>query len=272
MSKTILITGSTDGIGKLTAIQLAKQGHTIYLHGRNAKKLAKTVTDIKALSKNEHIQGFIADFSDVQSVQNMAHQIHNEVSKLDVLINNAGIFNSPVSKSSQGLDIRFAVNYVAPYILTQALIPLLEKSVQPRIVNLSSAAQSPVSEAVLIGKEEVAVQAAYAQSKLALTMWNTHLAATHKNITSIAVNPGSLLNTKMANEAYGQHWSPADKGANILYDLAINEAYTANSGEYFDNDKGAERGHFSSAHPDVTNQEKIKQLIKTTDTLLSSLV
>ena len=148
----------------------------------------------------------------------------------------------------------------------------MSQSEQPRIVNLSSAAQSPVSLKALVGQEEITVQAAYAQSKLALTMWNTHLAATFKNITSIAVNPGSLLNTKMANEAYGQHWSSADKGANILADLATNEAYTANSGAYFDNDKGAEKGYFSDAHPDATNHEKIKQLIKTTDTLLSTLV
>ncbi|SNS01607.1 NAD(P)-dependent dehydrogenase, short-chain alcohol dehydrogenase family [Dokdonia pacifica] len=271
MSKTILITGSTDGIGKLAATQFATNGHVVYLHGRNADKLAATISEIKTISQNKQVHGFIADFSDLNSVHAMILQIQNEVPKLDVLINNAGIFKSPISKSKDDIDIRFAVNYFAPYILTQQLIPLLEKSTQPRIVNLSSAAQSPVSLNALVGQEEITTQAAYAQSKLALTMWNTYLAMTYKNITSIAVNPGSLLNTKMANEAYGQHWSPADKGANILYDLAITEAYIKNSGAYFDNDKGDEKGHFSNAHPDATNQEKIQQLITTTDTFLASL-
>lgn len=271
MSKTILITGSTDGIGKLAATQFATKGHVVYLHGRNADKLATTISEIKTISQNKQVHGFVSDFSDLNTVYAMILQIQNEIPKIDVLINNAGIFKSPVSKSKDGIDIRFSVNYIAPYVLTRGLIPLLEKSAQPRIINLSSAAQSPVSIKALVGQKEIATQAAYAQSKLALTMWNTYLATTHKNMTCIAVNPGSLLNTKMANEAYGQHWSPADKGANILYELATSEIYNTNSGDYFDNDKGEEKGYFSNAHPDATNQEKIQQLITTTDAFLTSL-
>lgn len=271
MNKTILITGSTDGIGKLAAHKLAKEGHTLYLHGRNSKKLESTVEELIKTSKNEAIKGFIGDFSDLDSVKNMIHQIQQEVSKIDVLINNAGIFNSPVAKSKTGIDIRFIVNYIAPYFLTKEILPLIQKGTNPRIINLSSAAQSPVAIEALLGHEDIPVQQAYAQSKLALTMWNTHLANTHKNITSIAVNPGSLLNTKMANEAYGQHWSPADKGANILYELAILEKYTTDSGKYFDNDKGSEKGHFSSPHPDANDQKKIDLLVSKTDAFLASI-
>lgn len=271
MTKTILITGSTDGIGKLVALQLAKDGHTLYLHGRNSNKLAATIKELSDASKNQHIKGFIADFSNIASIKDMTHQIQQEVPKIDILINNAGIFNSPVTITDMGIDIRFMVNYIAPYLLTQEILPIINKGTSPRIINLSSAAQSPVSIEALVGNEEIATQQAYAQSKLALTMWNTHIAQTHKNITSIAVNPGSLLNTKMANEAYGQYWSPADKGANILYELATSEAYNNSSGKYFDNDKGAEKGHFSSPHPDANNQEKIDVLLSKTETLLTSL-
>ena len=126
MSKAILITGSTDGIGKLAAIQLAKEGHSIYIHGRNTEKVTKTISVIKMLSQNEEVHGYVADFSDLLDVQTLASQIIKEIPKLDVLINNAGVFKSPTEKSKQALDIRLAVNYIAPYLLTQALVPLLE--------------------------------------------------------------------------------------------------------------------------------------------------
>lgn len=95
-----------------------------------------------------------------------------------------------------------------------------------------------------------------------------NLAKQEPNITVIAVNPGSLLNTKMANEAYGQHWSPAEKGVDILLDLALSEEYKNDSGKYFDNDKGDPKGYFSTAHPDAYDEAKIKALLATTKTLI----
>tara|TARA_R110002049_G_scaffold193516_3_gene362395 strand:- start:2616 stop:3413 length:798 start_codon:yes stop_codon:yes gene_type:complete len=264
--KTILITGSTDGIGKLTAIQLAKDGHHIYLHGRNSDKLANTISEVKSISNNENINGFVADFSNLNDVRKMAHQVKTELNKLDVLINNAGIFKSPISKTTGGLEIRMTVNFLAPYLLTNELLSLIDNSESPRIVNLSSAAQSPVSLTALAGNEELEVNTAYAQSKLALTMWSFDLAKNHQNIAVLAVNPGSLLNTKMAKEAYGQHWSPAEKGVDILYDLALSENHKNNSGKYFDNDKGA----FGKAHNDVYDREKIDKLIAETNQILNN--
>lgn len=266
--KTILITGSTDGIGKLAAIKFAKEGHSVYVHGRDSDKLSVTISEIKAISKNEKIKGFIADFSELESVKEMISQIKKEITRLDILINNAGIFQSPVTLAKNGVDIRLAVNYFAPYLLTQSLIPLIKKGTSSRIINLSSAAQSSVSFEALKGKEQLSVQEAYAQSKLALTMWSFHLAKEHQNIGIIAVNPGSLLHTKMAIEAYGQHWSPADKGADIIYELAVSEEYNGVTGKYFDNDKGTEKGFFAPAHPETTNQQKINELIEITESLL----
>jgi len=127
MHKTILITGSTDGIGKLAAIKLAKDGHEIYIHGRNAEKLSSVIAEIKGLSNNEKVKGFVADFSDLDATKKMAEQINLDVSKIDVLINNAGVFKSPVNQTQDGFDIRFVVNYFAPYLLTKELLPLLQK-------------------------------------------------------------------------------------------------------------------------------------------------
>jgi len=265
MRRTILITGSTDGIGKLAAIELAKEGHEIYLHGRNAEKLSKVISEMKELSNNESIKGFVADFSDLEAVNQMAQQINNELTKIDVLINNAGVFKSAISHNKDGLDLRFVVNYFAPYVLTNALIPLLNKGTEARIINLSSAAQSPVSMEALSGEKKVSEREAYAQSKLALTMWSFYLAKQQQEIAIIAVNPGSLLNTYMVMEAFGQYWSSADKGASILHELAVSEVHKNVTGQYFDNDKGA----FGKAHPDAYDETEIDKLINATMGILA---
>ncbi|PQJ32863.1 short-chain dehydrogenase [Nonlabens arenilitoris] len=262
--KHILITGSTDGIGKLTALKLAKEGNAVYIHGRSEAKVNDTISAIKTASKNDNVKGFVADFSDLNAVKQMAEQIKNEVPSIDVLINNAGVLKTPSAKTKEGLDIRMAVNYLAPYILTENIISVLEKGSAPRIVNLSSAAQSSVKKGILTGDVSISANEAYAQSKLALTMWSFYFAKQHSNVTTIAVNPGSLLNTKMAKEAYGQHWSPAEKGVNILFDLATSDAYKDATGKYFDNDKGS----FAMAHPDTTDQEKINILLNLTNEII----
>ncbi|MBU2996338.1 SDR family NAD(P)-dependent oxidoreductase [Cellulophaga baltica] len=260
MQKAILITGSTDGIGKLTALQLAKKGHIIYIHGRSEAKVKSCIAEIKDASQNKNIHGFVADFSELNAVKHLSEQIKNKVPKLDILINNAGIFKSPNSKTISGLDVRMAVNYFSSYILTESIVSVLEKGFNPRIINLSSAAQSTVQKEVLKGKVTVSESESYAQSKLALTMWSFNFAKQHPNITTIAVNPGSLLNTKMAKEAYGQHWSPAEKGVDILYSLALDTAHDNESGSYFDNDKGG----YTNAHPDAYNTSKIDFLASIT--------
>ncbi|MEM6265456.1 MAG: SDR family NAD(P)-dependent oxidoreductase [Bacteroidota bacterium] len=265
MNKTILITGSTDGIGKLAAEKLAKEGHRVFLHGRNSEKLQAVVAEIQRSSGNDRVKGFTADFSDLKAVQSMAQEVVQTISQLDVLINNAGVFKSPETFAPNGLDLRFVVNYLAPYLLTQSLIPLVKKSPSPRIINLSSAAQAPVSMEALHGKQELSSQASYAQSKLALTMWSFHLAKEHPTVAVTAVNPGSLLNTNMVREGYGRYWSSADKGGNILYDLAVAAEYEGVSGKYFDNDLGQAKGTWGTAHQDAYDDELVRELMKVTE-------
>lgn len=261
--KTIVITGSTDGIGKLVATQLASEGHQIIIHGRNPEKLNIVKDEIINSSGNQNILAFNADLSQLNEVKDLAKDISKKVSSIDVLINNAGVFKSNTLTNKEGLDLRFVVNYLAPFVLTNELIPLLMKG-DSRIINLSSAAQTPVSTSSLNGTETIDSQNSYAQSKLALTMWSFYLAEKHPSIATIAVNPGSLLNTKMVQEAYGQYWASADKGASILHQLATEEKYLSDSGKYFDNDKGI----FSTAHPDAYNQEKVNHLISETNKIL----
>ena len=267
MSKIIFVTGSTDGIGKLAAKKFAGNGHHVLVHGRNADKLKATISEIKAETKNKNVHGYVSDFSSLASVKLLIDEIIQQHSKIDVLVNNAGIYNSSAPKTEQGLDVRFCVNYFAPYLLTQGLLPLLEESPSARVVNLSSAAQAPVSLQALDGSRSLSAQEAYAQSKLALTMWSFYLSQKVPNVGIIAVNPGSLLNTKMVQEAFGQFWSSAEKGASIIYDLAISEKYETTTGAYFDND----RGSFGQAHDDAYHQEKIHALIAATNNYLNKV-
>jgi NAD(P)-dependent dehydrogenase (short-subunit alcohol dehydrogenase family) len=200
------------------------------------------------------------------AVKKMATEIQQSLPKLDILINNAGVYKSPVQKNQNGLDIRYVVNYLAPFLLTKELLPLLKKGNTPRIINLSSAAQAPVSIEALKGNIPLNEMEAYAQSKLALTMWSLYLAQTESLVTTIAVNPGSLLNTNMVQQGWGFHRSSADKGRDILCNLAILEEHKNASGQYFDNDMEA----FNTIHPSGNNTKAIEVLIKETIQLLSA--
>ncbi|MBD0401578.1 SDR family NAD(P)-dependent oxidoreductase [Flammeovirga sp. EKP202] len=262
--KNILITGSTDGIGKIAAVTLVQKGHYVFVHGRNQSKVDALIEEIKSLTNNENIKGFVADFSNLEEVKMMGNEIMANVDYIDVLINNAGVFHGSSSNNLLGYDLRFTVNYLAPYVLTNALMETLSNAQQPRIINLSSAAQADIYYNQIEGKAVLEVNNAYAQSKLALTIWNTFLSKEYKNIVSIAVNPGSLLRTKMALDAYGQFWSPAEKGSDLLVELALEDQHLQHSGDYYDNDSG----RYTKAHASAYNENEIEKLIAFTNKIL----
>jgi NAD(P)-dependent dehydrogenase (short-subunit alcohol dehydrogenase family) len=151
--------------------------------------------------------------------------------------------------------------------MTHELLPLIKAGTEPRIINLSSAAQSPVTQDFLSGKSTPGDNEAYAQSKLAILLWSFHLAKTEPSISTVALNPGSLLNTNMVREAYGRFWSPAEKGGDIIYELTQNDLHPDASGKYFDNDKGT----YGLAHPDAYNPDIINSVISNTKSVLERL-
>lgn len=264
VQKTILITGSTDGIGLETAKMLVSQGHFVLLHGRTPEKLEGVKSTLSA--SGGHVESYVADLSLMANVEAFARAVAQNHTKLDVLINNAGVYNAQDPITQDGLDIRFAVNAIAPYLLTQQLLPLIESS--GRVVNLSSAAQSPVNLKALAGQSRLSDGEAYAQSKLALTMWSRSLALSRegKGPAIIAVNPGSLLGSKMVKQAFGIAGSDIRIGAEILCRAALSDEFSAAFGQYFDNDKG----QFSSPHPDALNPQKSEALIRTIETILET--
>lgn len=267
MTKTILLTGATDGIGLETAKQLVAQGHTVLVHGRSESKLATTLQTLAAIDGAGQAVAYRADLSNLAEVDAMADAIRNEHAHIDVLINNAGVFKTPTPRLDSGLDIRFVVNTLAPWLLTQRLLASMTSG--GRVVNLSSAAQAPVDLNALAGKRALDDSSAYAQSKLAITMWSRHLA---KQLGSggpavIAVNPASFIGSKMVKDAYGMDGKDLSVGSDILVDAALGERFANATGKYFDNDNG----RFAAPHPDALDDAKNAALVKAVEALVGQI-
>jgi len=238
------------------------------LQGRNPGKLEDVEKTLSAIPDGGCIESYVADLSNMADVESLAETVSAKHTELDVLINNAGIFKTSNPITQDGLDVRFAVNSIAPYLLTQRLLPLLGTSA--RVINLSSAAQSPVDPEALTGRIRLSDDfTAYAQSKLAITMWSRSMALSLKDDgpVIIAVNPGSLLGTKMVKEAFDMAGKDINIGAKIITRLALADEFAAASGQYFDNDSD----QFSLPHPDALNPEKSEEIVRAIETVIAEI-
>ena len=265
MTKKILITGATDGIGLETAKRLHAEGHTLLLHGRSPEKLAAAEWQLTDGSGAGLIYTYTADLSRLAEVRQLAEALTQDHDQLDVVINNAGVLRAPDTVTRDGLDVRFAVNTVSPYLLTQSLLPLLAPAA--RVVNVSSAAQSPVELDALRGKQRfMDDMAAYAQSKLALTMWTKAMADAGNtgDRVFVAVNPGSLLGSKMVKEGFGITGKSLSIGADVLARAAVSEEFANASGRYFDNDEG----RFGEPHADALDAQKRQAVVAVIEELI----
>ena len=235
--QTILITGATDGLGRALAAELAGAGATILVHGRNDDRGRETLENIGGG------EWFRADLSSLAEVRALAQRVLDGHDRLDVLVNNAGIGTAGDRlESADGYELHFAVNYLAGYLLTRLLLPLLERSAPARIVNVSSAGQAPIDfDDVMLERRYDGVQA-YCQSKLAQIMFTFDLAdeLRHGGVTATCLHPATYMPTKMVHAAGVEPISSLEQGVQATLRLVADPEIDGVSGQYFNGTRPAE--------------------------------
>jgi NAD(P)-dependent dehydrogenase (short-subunit alcohol dehydrogenase family) len=246
--KTALVTGSTDGVGQLVAHRLADQGARVLVHGRNFHRGETVVEQIRNGSHGSAV--FLpADLSSLAEVHRLADVVHHDCDRLEILINNAGIGSGGSDAKRQisqdGYELRFAVNYLAGFLLTKLLLPLIMISKPARIVNVSSLGQHPIDFDDVMLTRGYTGGRAYAQSKLAQIMFTFDLAREFDpaTITANCLHPATLMATTMVQQSGVTPIATVEEGAEAILNLALSEALSGHSGEFYNGVRP------STAHP-----------------------
>jgi NAD(P)-dependent dehydrogenase (short-subunit alcohol dehydrogenase family) len=259
--QVILVTGSTDGLGAEVARRLADRGAHVILHGRNRKRGEALVAEIQAAGSGS-AAFYAADLAGLAAVNAFADAILRDYDRLDVLVNNAGIWLNDGERrvSQDGHELHFAVNYLAGYLLTRRLLPLLERSAPARIVNVASAAQQPIDFGDVMLEQAYTSGRAYAQSKLAQVLFTVDLAEEldATGITALALHPATLMDTPMVRAAGVPPRSTVDEGAEAVVHLVT--APGLESGAYFRGTRPA-RAHDQAYDPDA--RRRLRHLAET---------
>jgi NAD(P)-dependent dehydrogenase (short-subunit alcohol dehydrogenase family) len=238
--KTVLITGSTDGLGKAVAIKLADMGAVVLVHGRNEQRGTALVETIKKDTAG-CAKFYRADLASLAEVRKLADAIRKDNQRIDLLINNAGIgsANNAGSKarelSADGYELRFAVNYLSGYLLTRSLLPTIVSSAPARIVNVASLAQTPIDFDNVMLERGYDGSRAYGQSKLAQIMFTQDLAEelAGKNVTAHSLHPATYMDTSMVRSAGVEPRSTVEEGANAVVYVATAPDLRGKSGLFF---------------------------------------
>jgi NAD(P)-dependent dehydrogenase (short-subunit alcohol dehydrogenase family) len=235
--QTILITGSTDGLGLETARALLGKGATVLLHGRGPQRIERALA---TLNRPYRTHGVVADLSSLDEVRRLARDLASRFERLDGLVNNAGIIVRDGRRQSRdGHELTFAVNYLSHFLLTMDLLPLLRRSAPARIVNVASVGQAAIDFDDVMLERAYDGFRAYAQSKLAQVSFTFELAerlraAGEEGITVNALHPASLMDTKMARQAFGRVLSTVSEGVDAVVHLVADPGLDGVSGRYFD--------------------------------------
>lgn len=241
--KTVLITGATDGIGKKTAIELSRMGAKVIVHGRNKTRGAVVMDEIRSFSKNGDAFYMNADLASLAKVKKLAGSLKEKFDRIDILINNAGVFERGQSFSDDRFEMTFAVNHLAHFALSLQLLPLLMKSEQGRIITVSSVAHTNSPRIDFTDLQEINSYmdySAYSLSKLANVLFSNELAYRLKgtHITSNSLHPG-VITTKLLYEGFGISGKAVEEGCKTSIYLASETSLATTSGKYFSDAKEA---------------------------------
>jgi NAD(P)-dependent dehydrogenase (short-subunit alcohol dehydrogenase family) len=238
--QTILITGSTDGLGEATAERLVHRCANVVVHGRSLQKLERALAKLGA-DRGATARGVLADLSSLENVRRLARDVERDVERLDVLVNNAGVVAMGGRRASRdGFELTFAVNYLSHFLLTAELMPLLRRSAPARIVNVASIGQSPVNFADPMAEDGYDGFRAYTQSKLAQIMFTFELAerlhdAGEGGVTVNALHPATFMDTQMLRKGMGRPGrTDVAEGVESLFRLVGDADLDGVSGKYFD--------------------------------------
>ena len=241
--KTALITGSTDGVGRVVAERLGAAGWRVLVHGRDRARGERVVNEIKAAGgAAEFLQ---ADLSSMAEVRRLADVVRRATNRLDLLINNAGIGRGePEGRrelSPDGFELRFAVNYLSGFLLTHLLLPLLKKSTPARIVNVSSLGQEAIDFDDVMMTNDYSGMRAYRQSKLAQILFTIDLAPelAGSGVTVNALHPATFMNTNMVRQ-FGTPMTTVEEGADAILKQAIAPEMAGQSGLFFNGQREAQ--------------------------------
>jgi NAD(P)-dependent dehydrogenase (short-subunit alcohol dehydrogenase family) len=235
--KSALVTGSTDGVGRLVAKRLGDAGARVLVHGRSRERGECLVAEIKEGGGSAEF--LAADLSALAEVRRLAEAVQQRTDRLDILINNAGIgtggSGAPRQTSADGHELRFAVNYLAGFLLTGLLLPLIKQSAPAGIVNVASAGQQALDFTDLMLTRGYSRTRAYCQSKLAQIMFTFDLAGElhGTGVTVNALHPATYMDTTMVRRAGIKPWSSVEEGAAAILHLATSPALEGRSGLYF---------------------------------------
>lgn len=236
--KTVLVTGSTDGVGRYVASKLAASGARVLIHGRDAARAEALRNEIKRAGRGEAVF-YQADLSSLAGARQLADKVLAENDRLDIFISNAGIGSRTQGAerrtSADGHELRFAVNYLSGFLLASLLLPLLKASAPSRIVNVASLGQHPLDfEDVMLTKDYTGGRA-YAQSKLAQIMFTLDLARELKGsgVTVNALHPATYMNTTMVREGGITPISTVEQGGEAILHLAIGSDVAGKTGLFF---------------------------------------
>ncbi|WP_394831852.1 SDR family NAD(P)-dependent oxidoreductase [Pendulispora rubella] len=236
----ILVTGSTDGIGAVTAEELGRAGAIVYVHGRNADKIERTLASLRERGVNAP-RGFRADLASLADTAKLAKQIVAQVPQLDVLINNAGIgtggSRSQREISQDGFELRFAVNYLATFVLTRNLIAA--GRIPRAVIHVSSIGQEDLDFDDLMLERHYSGVSAYCRSKLAQILFAFDLAESHPRIKTHALHPGTYLDTNMVRQAGVRPLGSAGEGADAILFVTRHALSDSPNGLYFDQQRTA---------------------------------
>lgn len=240
--KTILVTGATDGIGKQTALELAAMGHQVLLHGRDRRRTQAALDEILSATGNEALEAYTADFGELATVRRLADEVKARHKRLDVLVNNAGVFMGERVLTKDGLETTFQVNHLAPMLLTRLLLDLLKAGAPARIVNVSSAthASAKLNFDNLQGERRYDGFGAYELSKLGNLYFTYQLAPklAGSGVTVTALHPGGI-STKLLRAGWGGGGRSVEQGAQTPVYLAASPEVEGHTGGYYENKRPA---------------------------------